>query len=177
MGVLKVSIDLGPEEGVCRYYPSKAALTSRLDELAENMYTVLNNAPRLSLPSAAELPLSAGELLHEDEKMLTMRGKIREIVAEGYRYADEYGVTFEKYRELYSFVTSFDAVVYSANNPTFEKLSNDLDQLGKWTKDIGRMRLERNVTPLVMVEARKFKQIVERCNYESPRLHYESHFE
>ena len=160
MGVVKVGIDLGPNIGEFRFHPSQAAMTSRIDELVDGMLTVMNNAPRLSLPSSAGMPLAAGELLFRDEALVAMRGNVRDIIAKGYALAHEYGSNFDQYRNVYSFVGRFNTAVYSAEEPSFQKLSSDLDQLGTWTKDIGRMRLERNVSPLIMVDARRFKQVL-----------------
>ena len=64
LGVLKIAISLGPKEA--RFYPSEAALTSRIDEVTDSMLTTLNNAPRLSLSANMKLPLSAGDLLFQD---------------------------------------------------------------------------------------------------------------
>ena len=78
--------------------------------------------------------------------------------SKAYVAARTYGEGFEKYRNLYEFVSDFDTEEYGAENPSFAKLSADLDQLGKWDKDIQTMRLERNVAPLLLVGARSFKQ-------------------
>ena len=52
--------------------------------------------------------------------------------------------------KLNKFVSTFDKDEYAAQNPSFTTLSEDLDQLGKWDKDIATMRLEKNVAPLLL---------------------------
>ena len=156
LGVLKISVSLGPNGA--RFYPSEAALTSRIDEVTDSMLKTLNNAPRLSLSANMKLPLSAGDLLFKDEKMQKLRAALRMTASKAYVAARTYGEGFEKYRNLYEFVSDFDTEEYGAENPSFAKLSADLDQLGKWDKDIQTMRLERNVAPLLLVGARSFKQ-------------------
>ena len=158
LGVLKIAISLGPKEA--RFYPSEAALTSRIDEVTDSMLTTLNNAPRLSLSANMKLPLSAGDLLFQDDQMRSLRARLRVTASKAYLAARGYGEGFEKYRKLNEFVSTFDKDEYSARNPSFTTLSEDLDQLGKWDKDIATMRLERNVAPLLLVDARNFKQML-----------------
>ena len=107
-----------------------------------------------------KLPLSAGDLLFQDDQMRSLRARLRVTASKAYLAARGYGEGFEKYRKLNEFVSTFDKDEYSAQNPSFTTLSEDLDQLGKWDKDIATMRLERNVAPLLLVDARNFKQML-----------------
>ena len=126
--------------------------------MTDSMLTTLNNAPRLSLSANMKLPLSAGDLLFQDDQIKEFKGALTCHCIKSLSCCKSYGEGFEKYRKLNKFVSTFDKDEYAAQNPSFTTLSEDLDQLGKWDKDIATMRLKKNVAPLLLVDARNFKQ-------------------
>ena len=138
------------------FAPTKSELISRLDEQADSMLAMLNGQGRIDLGVNPPPVQDPGDLVRNDATMIRLRGSMRSKFEQHFVNARDYSQSFESYRAIFEFASKFTGVPEDQRN-NFDKISEKLSLVQSWTKDISKMRAEKTVGTMIMLDSRGMK--------------------
>jgi dynein heavy chain len=155
------SPDAAPEQAVrALFSPTSAAMNAGLDEAFDASLTVIDNMQRIMLPVHMQVSDGPGSLAALDHYLCRLRAGTRSMVESHYIEAREYAISFDKYKMNFSYADSFDEASFmdETSGMTWDELAEKLAEVNEWVLDVGKMRAEKAIGQLLLVESRGLKE-------------------
>eukprot|EP00946_MAST-07B_sp_MAST-7B-sp1_P003364 g3364.t1 len=155
------SPDAVPEQAVrVMFSPTLAAMNAGLDEAFDASLTVIDNMQRIMLPLNMQVSDGPGSLAALDHHLCRLRAGTRKMVESHYAEAREYATSFDKYKANFAYADSFDEASFmdETSGMTWDELAEKLAEVNEWVLDVGKMRAEKGIGQLLLVESRGLKE-------------------
>jgi dynein heavy chain len=142
------------------FNPTCAAMNSGLDEAFDASLAMIDNMQRVMLPIHMQASDGPGALAALDNSLCRARAHTRNTVSEHYKEGSEYAITFDKYKSTFAYADAFDEEQFKEETKdfTYEELSDRLSLINGWVVEVSKMRAEKAIGQLLLVESRGLKE-------------------
>ena len=142
------------------FNPTSAAMNAGLDEAFDASLAMADNMQRVMLPIHMQASDGPGSLAALDNELCRARAQTRSTVVEHFNEAAEYATSFDKYKSTFAYADAFDEEQFmeETRDLTYEELSERLQLVNGWVVDVSKMRAEKAIGQLLLVESRGLKE-------------------
>ena len=142
------------------FNPTCAAMNAGLDDAFDASLSMIDSMQRVMLPIHMQASDGPGSLAALDNKLCFARATMRSKVSQHFVEAAEYATSFDKYKSTFAYADAFDEEQFmeDTRDLTYEELAEKLSLVNGWVVDVSKMRAEKPIGELLLVESRGLKE-------------------